>query len=220
MADLRALDTRKPPKPVFRIGRKPDPWQPPDWSRAQADGTFGNRFDDPAGYYRVLYAASQAVSCFIETLARFRPDLTLLSELDAIQGENDFVPLGTVPKEWCEHRLLGKAEAHGEYAELYSSAWIAHLRVKLADECLRLGLQELDASVIQSASPRRITQLASRQAYEAGCAGIRYLSRYGQDLENWAIFEPFPIRPGESLVVSPEDENFLKAFEILGLRLA
>ena len=47
---LRALDTRKPPKEIFRIGRKPSPWQPPDWSHANADGTFGNRFDDPAGY--------------------------------------------------------------------------------------------------------------------------------------------------------------------------
>jgi hypothetical protein len=45
------------------------------------------------------------------------------------------------------------------------------LRVKLADECLRLGLQELDASVIQRASPLRITQLASGQAYEGCCAG-------------------------------------------------
>lgn len=43
------------------------------------------------------------------------------------------------------------AEASGEYAELYSSVWVAHLRAKLADECLRLGLQDLDASVIQRA---------------------------------------------------------------------
>lgn len=184
---MRPLDTRKPPKQIFRIGRRPDPWQPPDWSHAHADGTFGNRFDDPVGYYRVLYAASRAVSCFIETLARFRPDLTLVSELNEIEGDDDFVPLDIVPKEWCEQRLLGAAEADGDYADLYSSGWIAYLRVKLADECLRLGLQDLDASVIQNASPRRITQLASRQAYETGCAGICYLSRYGHDLENWAL---------------------------------
>lgn len=72
----------------------------------------------------------------------------------------------------------------------------------------------------ESAFPRRITQLASRQAYEAGCAGIYYLSRYGHDLENWAIFEPFPIRPGESRAISPDDENFLKALDILGLKLS
>jgi hypothetical protein len=89
-------ESRKGPNEIFRIGRKPDPWQAPDWSRANSDGTFGNRFDDPAGYYRVLYAASQLVSCFVETLARFRPDLTLRAELTEIQGEDDFVPVGEV----------------------------------------------------------------------------------------------------------------------------
>jgi len=67
------LETRNPPVQIFRVARKSDPWQPPDWSRSNPDGTFGNRFDDPEGYYRVLYASSQKLSCFIETLARFRP---------------------------------------------------------------------------------------------------------------------------------------------------
>ena len=216
---MRALDTRKPPNEIFRIGRKPDPWQPPDWSRAQPDGTFGNRFDDPLGYYRVLYASTQRLSCFIETLARFRPDLMLLSELGEIEGEDDFLPRGVVPPEWCEQRRIGPAEARGDYAEIYASSWIAHLRTRLADECLHLGLQDLDASVIQSASPRRITQLASRQAYEAGCAGVFYLSRYGHDLENWAIFEPFPIRPAEIQAIRTDDPDLLQAVEILGLKL-
>ena len=217
---MRALDTRKPPKEIFRIGRKPEPWQPPDWSHANADGTFGNRFDDPASYYRVLYASSQRISCFIETLARFRPDLTLLSELSEIEGENDFVPLGVIPREWCDQRLIGTAEADGEYADIYSSAWLAHLRIKLADECLRLGLQDLDAAAMQRATPRRISQLASRQAYEAGCTGIYYLSRYGHDLENWAIFEPFPIRPKAAQPISTDDESLLSALEVLGLKLS
>jgi hypothetical protein len=47
-------ETRSPQVRLFRLGRKPDPWEPPDWSRAQPDGTFGNRFDDPSGNYRVL----------------------------------------------------------------------------------------------------------------------------------------------------------------------
>jgi ATP-binding cassette subfamily B protein len=32
------LETKSPTAPLFRIGRKPDPWSPPDWSQ-QADGT-------------------------------------------------------------------------------------------------------------------------------------------------------------------------------------
>ena len=73
------LGEGKPSRPVLRGpgGRK-------------AAWLLGNRFDDPESYYRVLYASSQEVSCFIETLARYRPDLTLLAELEAIEGDNDF----------------------------------------------------------------------------------------------------------------------------------
>jgi hypothetical protein len=214
------FDSRQPPREIFRIGRRPDPWQPPDWSRATSDGTFGNRFDDPKGDYRVLYAASQRISCFVETLARFRPDLTLLAELKEIDGEDDFFPLGEVPHEWCDQRLLGTAYAKGDYADIYASAWIAHLRLKLADECLRLGLGDLDAGVLQRGAPRRITQLASRQAYELEHPGIYYRSRYGHDLENWAIFEPFQMMVTNLEAVTSDDAAMLEAFRILGVKLS
>ena len=35
----------KPSGVIYRLGRKPDPWAPPDWASAGPDGTFGNRFD-------------------------------------------------------------------------------------------------------------------------------------------------------------------------------
>ncbi len=116
------LDTKTPNSLLFRLGRKPDPWSPPDWSRALPNGTFGNRFDDPQGNYRVLYAATQRVSCFIETLARFRPDLSLIAELQEIAGEDDYVPLGTVPSDWCDRRVMGAATVTGAYADIHSPA--------------------------------------------------------------------------------------------------
>ena len=58
----------KVPGVIYRLGRKPDPWSVPDWASAGPDGTFGNRFDDPEGIYRVLYASSQRLGCFLETL--------------------------------------------------------------------------------------------------------------------------------------------------------
>lgn len=33
------------PPTVYRLSRRPDPWAWPDWSYADADGTFVNRFD-------------------------------------------------------------------------------------------------------------------------------------------------------------------------------
>ncbi len=52
---------------MFRVSRDFDVFAPPDWSWAQEDGTFGNRFDDPGRYrgipeedrFRVVYCATQ-----------------------------------------------------------------------------------------------------------------------------------------------------------------
>ena len=63
------------PAEVFRLGRRPDPWAWPDWAFAEADGTFGNRYDDPQGIYRVLYASTQRVATFVECLAGQLRDL-------------------------------------------------------------------------------------------------------------------------------------------------
>jgi len=201
------------------VARYPDAWQLPDWSRAK-DGTFGNRFDDPESDYRVLYAASQEVSCYVETLARFRPDLTLLEELQEIEGDDDFLPVGEVPLSWCENRVIGTAAADGNYADIYAVEWIALLRRKLVSDCLRLGLRDLDASALQNSSPRTLTQLVSRIVYEIGLAGVYYRSRYGHNLENWALFEPCRIHRTKSKRVTADDPALEEAMEILGLKFA
>ena len=212
------FETRTPAGPIYRLGRLPDPWAPPDWSRAQPDGTFGNRFDDPTGFYRVLYASSHRVSCFLETLARFRPDLTLLAELDQIAGENDFFPLREVPKSWCKARVLGTGTTAGDYADLYAAEWVAHLRRVLSAECLRLGLHDLDAAVLQQGEPRPLTQLASLEVYKFGLAGIYYPSRYGNNFDNWALFEPFDLEiTGNAEAVLPDNPDLRAACRILGI---
>lgn len=213
------LESKRPPATIFRLARKPDPWQAPDWSRANPDGTFGNRFDDPEGYYRVLYAATQKLSCYLETLARFRADLSLLAELNEIEGDNDFLPLGTVPREWCDERLLGFAHADGDYADIYASGWILLLRHRLAGEWVRLGVSDLDASVLQQHASRRITQLASLEARRRNLDGIYYRSRFGHDLENWALFEPFRISQEGAEPIAPDDALMLEALQMLGLRV-
>ena len=135
----------KVPGVIYRLGRKPDPWSVPDWASAGPDGTFGNRFDDPEGMYRVLYASSQRLGCFLETLARFRVDVKLLAELAEIEGDDDCFPVGEVPLEWIEKRMMGVATAGGEYAEICSSEWISRLRIVLAGHLERFGLDALDA---------------------------------------------------------------------------
>jgi len=203
---------------IYRLGRVPDPWAVPDWASAGADGTFGNRFDDPDATYRVLYASSQRLGCFLETLARFRIDPKLAAELAAIEGEEDHFPLGEVPVEWLRKRILGIATAGGEYADLCSSEWISRLRKSLATHLTRFGVEDIDASVLQKTAPRTLTQFVSRIVFYAGFSGIYYLSKYGHDIENWALFEPFQIRVLEPELIRPDDRDLQRALQLHSLK--
>jgi len=69
------LAIARPQWSIYRVARRPDAWAWPEWASAHEDGTFGSRYDDPRGEYRVLYASSQREGAFAETLARFRVDL-------------------------------------------------------------------------------------------------------------------------------------------------
>jgi len=204
---------------IHRIGRKPDPWQYPDWSRANPDRTFGNRFDDPNGEYRVLYASSVRLGCFLETLARYRPDIALYVELHGIAGEDDFVPPGIVPREWLNGRRMGSADRHGTFADIGAAEWISKLRHGLAALLISLGVPDFDASVLQRSAPRILTQRISEFVYGEGFDGIRYLSKYGNDIENWALFEPVDLTARDQQDIPPDDADLNTALRIFSLTL-
>lgn len=109
---------------IYRIGRRPDPWQYPDWSRANPDGTFGNRFDYPNG-----------------------------------------------------------------------------------------------DTVLQRSGPRILTQNVSAVVYKNGFNGIRYLSKYGHDIENWALFEPVHLTDKLGNKIEPDDPALCEAFKTFKLVL-
>ena len=74
--------------------------------------------------------------------------------------------------------------------------------------------------MLQQGEPRRLTQLASLKVNEAGLDGIYYRSRYGHDLENWALFEPFEISaPQAALEIGPDDVDLQEACRLLGLKI-
>lgn len=83
MSDLEGL---RPLARVTRIGRRPNPWAWPPWEAQDSDNTFGNRWDDPEGIYRVLYTCTQLEGAYVEVLSRFRPDPVVLAELAEIDG--------------------------------------------------------------------------------------------------------------------------------------
>ena len=224
------LETVTADGPVFRLARAPDPWAWPDWSQAGLDGTFGNRWDDSEGEYRVLYASSTRFGALLETLARFRPDLTVVAGLREIEGDDDALGPGTVPREWFERRLMGVAELFGAYAEIGAAASLATIRSQLAEKALQHGLTDVDAAAIRAAAPRGFTQEVSRFVYgnrtEEGAplAGIRYRSRLDDDTDNWAVFEPAPGTPAPLHTLDAEpvrsgDPDVTRAVSALGLRV-
>jgi hypothetical protein len=107
--------------------------------------------------------------------------------LAAIEGDEDYLPLGEVPVEWMGKRILGIATASGEYADICSSEWISRLRNALATHLSRFGVEDIDASALQKTAPRTITQFVSRIVFYAGFSGIYYLSKYGHDIENGSV---------------------------------
>ena len=186
------------PADVFRLGRRPDPWAWPDWAYAEADGTFGNRYDDPQGIYRVLYASSQRFATFVECLAYYRPDIEVIAEMREIvceAGDDEPPATGTVPAEWVNQRCVGRGALVGEYADVGHHESLAELRTALAARVVHHGLHDLDAATLRLTAPRAFTQEVSRYVFdqtEAGQRrwnGVSYLSKHGDDLTNWAVFE-------------------------------
>ena len=223
------LATVAPEGPVYRLARAPNPWSWPDWSKAAPDGTFGNRWDDPDGNFRVLYASSSRLGALIETLARFRPDLEVVAELNEINGAGAPIPAGTVPAEWFTRRLIGVARIWGTYADVGAASSLAVFRARLAQRAAHFGLAEIDAAVIRLVSPRAFTQEISRLVYECETpdgvpfAGIRYASRLDDATMNWAVFEPGggssePFRAGRPRRLGPGDPDVRQAMALLGLR--
>lgn len=212
---------------VFRVGRRPDPWTYPDWADVGADGTFGNRFDDPESSYRVLYASSQRLGTFMETLARFRPDPEVVAGLADIQGDADgALQPGNVPRSWVEERRVGRGTAVGAFADLGHSRSLAYLRRVMAARLVHYELSDLDAATVRLSAPRRFTQEISRRVFECSTgigarafAGIRYGARLGDEFENWAIFEPLSPRKTSDTEIAIDDPDLHVALRRLSLQL-
>lgn len=225
---------------VYRVGRGLDAFAPPDWGYALSDGTFGNRFDDPSSErglleeerYRVIYCATERAGAFGETIARFRPSLELLADLEEIEDEEALDPDlegGVVPEEWRLSRCVGFARLAPDllFADLPAPGTMRVLREELAETVERLGLEDLDLSAV-TGPHRRLTQEASRYVYDLTddsgrplFAGIRYLSRLNPSWELWAIFHD-RMRHDPSKVAEPirtDDPGLVAASTLLGLRV-
>lgn len=123
---------------------------------------------------------------------------------------------------------MGTASFKGAFADIGHSRSLRHLRAALADAVRRHGVDELDAAAIRLSAPRRLTQEIARAVFEcagpdgeAQFAGIRYGSRLGDELANWALLERPGVAPSAPEVnsIAPEDPDLRRALAHLDLRL-
>lgn len=238
------------PAPVggmYRIGRAPDePFAFPDWERAEPDGTFGNRFDDPGGIhgipsthrFRVIYCATQREAAFAEVTSRFRqrPALgSILAQIDddeetvveALGGavDPDYPDHNLLESDWLRRRRIGHTRIvpHGAFVDISHADSLAHLNEALAPLLALLEIEQLDLSTVTSPSPRLLTQYAARYIYSSEFAGIRYASRLGANWECWALFEGRFHHaggcPGFPENVDPDDPDLLHVARRFGLTI-
>lgn len=175
----------------------------------------------------MLYACSQRAGAFVETLAPFRADLSLVAELAEIDGPDlDRAP-GVVPWTWLGHRSCGEAVVSGRFSDVGAASSLALLRQALASDAIAHGLQEIDGAAIRSSAPRGFTQRLSRFVHDwkdpdGQFDGIRYVSRWGNEFVNWAIFEPAegktsPVQSTTSDLIQADDVELQEALRILNL---
>lgn len=230
------LDTVAVPDTLYRVGRGPHVWEWREWPSAESERNFGNRWDDPEGEYRVRYAADTRFGAYLEALARFRPDLTLARDSAAIE-ENDVdapktIPPGHLTTDWRLNHTIGKGVTEGvgePLAAVGRSKSLAMLRVALKRTAARLGVKDINGEVIRRGD-RRLTQAVSRYIYTRTSStgplygGMYYLSAYGDDVHNTALFErsadSVPVMSVERDEVALDDGDFLSACRMHGIRPA
>lgn len=123
-------------------------------------------------------------------------------------------------------------DVRGFFVVVGAATTIATLRHDLAARVVHHRLPDLDAAAIRLSAPRAFTQEissyieAQRDENEQPYAGIYYLSKLGDDTENWAIFEQqsmagaSPVLSVEREIIDPGDEDLSEALGILQLTLA
>lgn len=178
----------------------------------------------------MLYASSTRVGTFLETLARFRPDPHVLAAEIAADPRDEGYPSsapGRVSASWLERRSIGSATVDSAFADLGHSSTLAYLRDAMASTVLRFGLDDLDASSIRLHAPRGFTQEIASHLYdladedgERRLQGIEYASRLGDDIDNWAIWEPAEaLREEGEQPLAADDPDLHEAMVRFGLTL-
>lgn len=195
-----------------------------------------NRFDDPAGEFRVRYAATTVRGAFLEVLAGFRsngPVEARLAAVTGVVGQQRLEPAGAVPAGLLDRLRIARLGARSVAAWFVDVAAVETQTllggmpaVVAALAASGLGTSDrpvqLDAGTIGLAGPvgRAITQVVARVVFtDTDAGGLRYTSRVDATEECWAIFDTVPVWAAEAQPVAADDPDLRAACAALGLQL-
>jgi hypothetical protein len=118
-----------------------------------------------------------------------------------------------------------RATLVGEYADVGHHEPLAELRTALAGRVVHHRLHDLDAGTIRLTASRAFTQDVSRHVFGQTVDGQRrwnwlaYRSKHGDDLQNWAIFEPSAPAVIAVTEFEGDDADLAAALALHGLQL-
>lgn len=216
---------------VWHVGHKPQPWAWPGWEWA-TDGRFHGRWDDRQGDFRTVYASSTLQACLLEVLADFRPDPAVMLDLDDIAESRDDAVMhptaiaGELDHSWLESRAAASGFLTGRFCVVTTAESVATLRPRFIAQALSLGLSDFDAAALKDGRLRTLTQSVATHLYAStDVDGVNFVSRHGDDLELWAVFEraddpaiTLRLAAPATHALWPEHPDLVAAFELLGLR--
>lgn len=193
--------------------------------------------------FRVIYCATQRIATFGETVARFRPSLDLLSQLEIIDDEESVSEAlsgavdpedphrGLILADWRMRRRIGHTvlDPGLSFVDIAHAETMQYLRTVLAPLATQLHVGDIDLSSLTS-QQRRLTQCCARYIYDlmddSGIpqfAGIRYPSRLNGEWECWAVFDDriqhMPGWPGFPANFFADDEDLVAVAKLFHLTI-
>jgi hypothetical protein len=170
-----------------------------------------------------LDAAETRIGCFLETLAPWRRQSSVLLRLALLPEGDAEIPqmppsAGVIPANWHEQWLFGtfRLGRGQDWLNLRQLETRETLRHPLAPVLDRLGTEDFDLGDAVSRI-RSLTQQIAALAYEAGFHGIVYHSRFDASVSCWAVFEGASLERQEVWPIAGDDPDFLTVARLFGL---
>jgi hypothetical protein len=152
-----------------------------------------------------LYTSASLLGCFLELLAKHRPDTLVWDALADINDPNDIAahddetPPGAIGYDWLEGRQIGRADQVGRYCFVTHSRSVAAIDKAGLFAAHGIPSCDVDVALLKKVENRTLTRSIARWLYDLRgddrnelVDGIEFRSRLGDEIRMWAAFERSP----------------------------